>query len=102
MQKTPKWRAKPQLSNLATSRTACPRARDILHFSGVSPRVFFLLQPEFNPEKVPIKKKLGSLPNNLYQHSLSPSPIKLPKEYLLPGAEIQLAVGDGHHHFPTY
>jgi hypothetical protein len=37
-----------------------------------------------------------SLPNDLHQHTLPASAVKLAVEYLLPGAEIQLTVSYSH------
>ena len=53
--------------------------------------------------RLPIPQlSLKLFPDNLHQHSFPAAPVKLPVEDLLPGAEIQLAVGHGHHHFPAH
>src|SRR5579864_5549753 len=43
-----------------------------------------------------------SLPNNLDQNSLRPVAVEFAVEDLLPGAEIELAFGDRHHHFTPH
>jgi len=44
----------------------------------------------------------SSLSDNLHQHPLAAAAVELAVENLLPGAEVQFAVGDRHHHFPAH
>ncbi len=40
--------------------------------------------------------------DDLDQYTLAPAPVEFPVKDLLPGAEVQLAPGDGHHHFASH
>ena len=40
--------------------------------------------------------------NNLYQHPFPPPAVELAVENLLPGAEVEFAVGNGDHHFTSH
>src|SRR5436305_6543179 len=42
------------------------------------------------------------LPNHLHHHPLRPSPVELAVEDLLPGAEVELAGGDGDDNFAAH
>ena len=42
------------------------------------------------------------LTNDLYQNAFAPPAVKLAIEDLFPRAEIQLPVGDGHHHLSAH
>ena len=44
----------------------------------------------------------ASFTDNLYQYPLSPPAVELPIKNLFPGAEVQLALGDGHHDFTPH
>jgi len=43
-----------------------------------------------------------TLADELDQHPLSPTPVELAVEDLLPGAEVELAARDRHHHLPSH
>ncbi len=45
---------------------------------------------------------VSSFPNDLHQHPLAAAAVELAVEDLLPGAEIEPAIGDGHHHLPAH
>ena len=80
---------------------------------GYQTRINKILRQEMLKEATPAYGKVNgtpkddedscrSFPDNLYQHPLVPHPIELKVEDLFPGTEIELAITDGDHGFPTH
>lgn len=54
------------------------------------------------PLTVCCNKPTDLLTNDLDQYPLAAATVELAVKNLLPGAKIEAALGDGHHHFPPH
>ena len=59
-------------------------------------------QKNFTQRNYYVYFPIGLLPDYLHQYSLLAAAVEFAVKDLLPGAKVQLAIGNGHYHFPAH